>query len=116
MTTETEGSDGMHRHDQLPKDLRRLAQNVNDLSYALRIDIPEIWTILDAATVKGRGAKTTNLSPLNSIIAELIDAHGAALFDPLKDPSCRDFVFIPLEVTVPALHRDAEKRIIRPSH
>jgi hypothetical protein len=98
----------------LPKDLRRLAQTVIDLSRALRIPLDDLWGMVDHATANGKGVRTLNLSPLSAIIEALIEQRGPDLFAPLGHPKCRDYVFVPLEVDVPALAANISARVIRP--
>ena len=98
---------------QLPTDLRRLAQNIADLGYALRIAISGIWQILNAATTAGKGSKTTNLSPVGSILAALVKAKGATLFNPLLDDRAPQ-IFVPLDIDLPSLAPKMESRVIRP--
>jgi ppGpp synthetase/RelA/SpoT-type nucleotidyltranferase len=77
--------------DQLPADLRRLAQNVASLSNALRMGISEIWQVLDA----------------------LVEARGANLFEPFSDDRALD-IFVPSEIDLPPLTPQIESHIIRP--
>jgi hypothetical protein len=98
----------------LPADLRRLALNLTELSKALRISLPEIWDAVDKATADGQGAKTLNLSPYGATMSALIREHGGGIFDPLAHPKCRDVLFVPWEIELPAIADGAEKHIVRP--
>jgi hypothetical protein len=97
----------------LPKDLRRLAENVHGLCRALRISGDDLWKIIDQATAAGEGAKTLNLSPYAAVLASLVRSKGADLFTPLSHPKCRDTIFVENEIDLPALPKEALERIIR---
>jgi ppGpp synthetase/RelA/SpoT-type nucleotidyltranferase len=97
----------------LPDNIRGLANNILDLSRTLKIELEEIWKILDAATAAGRGAKLLDLSPYGSIIEALVaDAHGA-LFNPLTNPRNRYHVFVPVEIDLPPLPNGAAPWVVR---
>jgi hypothetical protein len=99
---------------QLPTDLRRLAQNLLELSGTLRIEMKDIWEALDEATAAGDGTKTLNLSPYAATLAALLKKRGATLLNPLGHPKCRNMLFVPQEVTLPAVNDQITARIIRP--
>jgi len=100
--------------EQLPKDLRRLAQNILDMSKLLKIPITDIWTALAEASAVGGGAETLNLSPHSAIVSALVRKHGPKLFNPLGKPDCRRALFVPLEVDLPALPASVSEHVIRP--
>jgi hypothetical protein len=54
---------------QLPKDLRRLAENISELPRLLKIPISDLWIALDEATKAGEGTATLNLSPYGAVIS-----------------------------------------------
>src|SRR5262249_7637393 len=96
---------------QLPKDLRRLAVTISEMTWLLRMRAAELGAAVDEATEAGQGAKTLNLSPYGAILASLIRKRGAALFEPLGLPKNRDDLFVPLEVELPTLTADVSKHI-----
>jgi Region found in RelA / SpoT proteins len=99
--------------ERLPKDLRRLAQTICELSENLWISIEDIWCAVDAETKKGAGAKTLDLSPYSATIAALISQRGANLFKPLEHRSNKKSVFVPAEIDIPALNEETARFIIR---
>jgi hypothetical protein len=98
----------------LPKDMRRLAETICELSESLGIKIDDLWKAVDDATRNGAGAKTLDLSPYAATVSALIDRFGAKLFEPLKKDNCRRKVFVPTEVELPKLEATVEACIIRP--
>jgi hypothetical protein len=100
--------------EQLPKDLRRLALNVFELTKLLKIQFTDLWIALDEATAAGEGAETLNLSPYSAIVSALIRKHGPHLFDPLMRSESRKALFVPLEVELPDLPTSVRERVIRP--
>lgn len=99
--------------DRLPKDLRRLAQTICELSETLRVSVEDIWVALDDASAVGAGVKTMDLSPYAATLAALISARGASLFAPLAHSKCRASVFVPAEIELPDLSVEISKHIIR---
>jgi ppGpp synthetase/RelA/SpoT-type nucleotidyltranferase len=55
----------------LPRDLRRLAENVCAVAGAVQLELVELATVLEVETTAGRGANTRNLSPLGVVVASL---------------------------------------------
>lgn len=100
--------------EMLPKDLRRLAENIDSLIRILRLNVSDLWADVDEATKAGRGAKTLNLSPYGAVLAALIYKRGAAMFEPLAHPNNRKALFVPTEIDLPELQKDAQNWIIRP--
>jgi hypothetical protein len=100
--------------DRLPRDLRRLAQTICDLSKTLRIGIEDVWAAVDDATSIGAGANTLDLSPYAATLAALIAKKGSGLFEQLRHPRCKSCVFVPAEVELPELDADATAHIVRP--
>jgi hypothetical protein len=99
--------------DQLPKDLRRLAQNVMEMARLLRIQIADLWQCIDDATAAGGGTKTLNLSPHAAIFSALLQQRGGSLLEPLAS-SRRGRIFVPLEIDLPVLTPEVMSRIVRP--
>ena len=97
----------------LPKDRRRLAQNVLDLCTLLQIKHQRMFEMLDRATEMGQGAEMLDLSPYGAILASMIREKGASLFDPLKQEDLHDRLFVPREVQTPDLPAEVELKLIR---
>jgi len=100
-------------HEQLPKDLRRLALNIGEVARLLELSLTDLWQCVDDATAAGAGTKTLNLSPHGAILSALIQKHGANLFMPLARVR-RGQVFVPLEIELPPLPANVSARIVRP--
>jgi ppGpp synthetase/RelA/SpoT-type nucleotidyltranferase len=101
--------------ERLPKDLRRLAEIICDLSYILNIKLDDIWGAVDEASSKGAGAKTLDLSPYSATIAALISQRGANLFEPLEHYRNKRSIFVPTEIDLPDISAAAARFIIRAS-
>jgi hypothetical protein len=99
--------------EQLPEDLRRLAQNIGEIAWLLQIKMDDIWKDVDDATVNGNGTKTLNLSPHGAILSALLEKRGAHVFNPLSNARRRK-IFVPNEITLPALAGNVMEHIVRP--
>jgi hypothetical protein len=99
---------------QLPKDLRRLAQTLDELIRVLGVEFKDLWATVDEATGAGEGAKTLNLSPFGAIVSALIRKRGPDLLMPLGHPKCRMGLFVSSEIDLPSVPPNVAKRIIRP--
>lgn len=100
--------------DRLPSDLRRLAENVEDLQFVLRVESPDLWDAVDEATRQGEGAATLDLSPYSAILRALIHKKGTPLFDALKRNRGNAKIFVPVEVELPTLPSQIMERIVQP--
>ncbi|MBL8891536.1 MAG: hypothetical protein JNL67_16270 [Planctomycetaceae bacterium] len=98
--------------DNLPTDLKRLAQNILHLSKTLAINLSDIWDAVDAETTRGRGAKQQNLSPYSSTLQALVEIRGAKLFDPLKKDWVRQKIYVPQEVELPPLEKKIKEKLV----
>jgi hypothetical protein len=89
--------------DDLPKDLRRLGENVCALTEALRLDLADLRGLLEAESAEGRGAHTRNLSPFGVVIASLFRHRKEQLIATLSGPpqKRRPKVVIAAEVELP---------------
>lgn len=97
--------------DQLPDDLRRLAQNFEELRRKFSLSSDELWSALDDATEKGNGAKTLNLSPYTALLEAIVSKHGTRVFERLNT---RDRIFVPSEVELGELTDKAKSKLVRP--
>jgi len=88
--------------DELPHDVRRLAQNIAGLLRALRIEVGRLEEIL--AVEKGRRAGThpTNLSPYAAVVQYLFDAEKDKMVRFLESDRARFKVLIPSEIDIPS--------------
>jgi hypothetical protein len=99
----------------LPANIQGLANNILDLTRTLRLNVDDVWAILDAASANGRGANLLDLSPYAAILESLIAARGGQLFRPLAHEKNDHYVFVPTEIELPTLPAGAEKWIVQPS-
>jgi hypothetical protein len=99
--------------EQLPSDLRRLAQNIGDIARLLKVSLDELWECVDEATAAGAGTKTLNLSPHGAILSALLQKRGPEIFHQLACAK-RGQVFVPREIELPSLPKGVTDRIIRP--
>lgn len=99
--------------DQLPHDLRRLAENILTLARILRLEPTDVWAAVDEATAMGDGAKSLNLSPFSATLAALIRKHQAGLFTDLAKSKNKDRIFVPAEVVLPVLDEGTLAKIVR---
>lgn len=91
--------------DELPTDLRRLAQNIQSLLRAANLDLGRLDEVLNSGRANG-GAHPANLSPFATIIQYLLQAEPRALtyllarnYTGTRKASFR--VLIPAEVAIP---------------
>lgn len=92
--------------ERLPRDLVRLSKNLMTLADRCGLSMSELWSAVDDATGKGRGASVVDLSPYSAVVEALVAARGPHLFAKLKDR-----LFVPSEVALPPLS-DATKALL----
>jgi ppGpp synthetase/RelA/SpoT-type nucleotidyltranferase len=92
-------------NDQLPADVRRLAENLLALTTSLKLDLDRVKAILDAGKAAS-GSHPTNLSPYATVVQYLLSAEQAAMVayleadpGPGRPPTA---ILIPAEIDVPA--------------
>lgn len=88
--------------EDLPQDLRRLAENVNRLCRALKLEPNDLRNVLDEETEQGRGAKIRNLSPYGVVVQSLARRRWEEMEKLLGDGSAHTKVLLPIEVELPA--------------
>jgi ppGpp synthetase/RelA/SpoT-type nucleotidyltranferase len=92
-------------NDQLPADVRRLAENLLALTTSLKLDLDRVKAILDAGRAAS-GSHPTNLSPYATVVQYLLSAeHGAMVAYLEADPGHGGpptAILIPAEIDVPA--------------
>lgn len=88
----------------LPKDLRRLGENVEALCGAVRITVTQLKQALDAETALGRGALTRNLSPYGVAVDALLRQHTDLFLAAVTRETRPDArkILVPAEVELPA--------------
>lgn len=87
--------------DDLPEDLRRLAENVNGLCKALNLDSGQLRELLENETREGRGSQTLNLSPYSVVVQSLARCHWERLRVLMDDKGAGAAVLLPAEIELP---------------
>lgn len=85
----------------LPKDKKRLAENINNLINSVRIDLKTLKNVLVEETKKGRGLKTLNLSPYAIIIQSLLDQQPERMETFFNTENMEFNIYLPREVNIP---------------
>jgi ppGpp synthetase/RelA/SpoT-type nucleotidyltranferase len=88
--------------DELPKDVRRLAMNISNLTEALRLKIGRLEQILNEGKAARAGAHPANLSPYATVVQYLFVNEKEKMISLLRDDKSRTRVLIPEEVELPA--------------
>lgn len=101
------------KNEDLPKDRRRLAQNIISLIEAINIRLPELTKIMEDETKSGRGAMTMNLSPYLIIVQTILNSKQAAIINFLSiDDGNKQKILFTKELTLPPLVEIIENKII----
>lgn len=88
--------------DELPPDIRRLAQNIRQLQQGMQISLTNLEAILNAGKAARGGTHPANLSPYASIIQYLFAAEKDRLIRMLESKDRRPVrVLIPTEIDIP---------------
>ncbi len=87
--------------DELPKDIRRLAQNITGLLTALRLEVNRLAEILAKEKNHLGGSLPLNLSPYATVVQSLLRQEHAKMMKLLTDGRQRVRVLIPSEVELP---------------
>jgi Region found in RelA / SpoT proteins len=88
-------------HDELPSDLRRLAENVTHLLDALRLKIGRLEEILNEGRTARAGAHPANLSPYGTVVQYLLIAEKERMISLLKSERGKARILIPEEIELP---------------
>ena len=99
--------------EQLPTDLKRLAENIVHLSRNLGIRLDDLWIAVDGATESGDGAESVNLSPYAATLAAIVKARGTGVFDVLRKDRKKQ-IYVPDEIEIPELAPDITRMMVRP--
>jgi len=101
-------------HEFLPKDLIRLAANIDNILIFFKIDLVLLKKILDAETNKNRGVSTLNLSPYSVILQSIINQEQTIFesgFKTNNNKKVKGF-FIPREIDLTKLNLVESSKII----
>ncbi len=104
--------------ENLPDDVQRLAQNIQELCRSLELTEEKLWEIVDKETNNGRGCETLNLSPYGAILESLINVEGKSLFKKLKKHrgGSKPKLMVPTEIELPDLDSKILECIQRPHY
>jgi hypothetical protein len=87
--------------EDLPKEVVRLADNVNSLCWSLKIPLDDLRRMIERETSEGRGTATLNLSPFCIIIQTVVNQSPNSLRTFMRLPRSRFKLLIPREVELP---------------
>jgi hypothetical protein len=87
--------------DELPEDVRHLAQNIAALMDALRLEIERLAEILNNGKAARGGTHPSNLSPFGTIVQYLLSDEKARMVSVLTSPRVKTRILIPSEVEFP---------------
>jgi ppGpp synthetase/RelA/SpoT-type nucleotidyltranferase len=87
--------------EALPKNTKRLAENIDQLIRAISIDTGRLREILDSETQEGRGTKILNLSPYLSIVQALLNQEPVKMKNYLSGRAKTFKIYLPDEVEIP---------------
>jgi len=89
-------------NNRLPKDMIRLAENIDNFIHALNISIPDLREIITDETQAGRGAHLQNLSPYGTIVQAVIDKKPSSIRKFIDNESKSSFkLLVTPEITLP---------------
>ena len=85
----------------LPKDKKRLAENINNLVLSLGISLNRLQEIIVKETELGKGTKTLNLSPYCTIVQSLVNQEPDKVIKYVTGPKREFKVYMPCELEIP---------------
>ncbi len=94
----------------LPRDKKRLAQNVYALINSVGVDVDSLRKIIVRETRSGRGAKTLNLSPYCSVVQSLLSREPEKMKAYLTGRERSFKLFVPRELELPQSFQGVELR------
>jgi Region found in RelA / SpoT proteins. len=94
--------------DVLPKDKKRLAENIDKLINNIGIEIKILKKIMIKETELGRGTKTLNLSPYSTVIQSIFNQNEKKLISYLIGRKKEFKIYIPSEIKIPESLLDKE--------
>ena len=92
---------GQWTADELPVDVRRLAENVTNLLDGLKLKIDRLEQVLNDGKAQREGSHPANLSPYGTIVQYLLEAEQEKMMSLLTADKCRTRILIPVEVELP---------------
>ena len=97
----------------LPKDVRRLAENIQALMTAVKIEAPQLRAILEKQQQQGKGPLTRNLSPYGVVVQSLLSECPDQFRVLLSAAGVRRKEVIPAEIEWPvALDRHQGRNVL----
>jgi ppGpp synthetase/RelA/SpoT-type nucleotidyltranferase len=93
---------GQWHGDELPGDVRRLAENISTLLTGLRIEAARLEEVLIQGKAQRAGAHPANLSPYAIVVQYLFSAEKEKMVALLERHESRTKILIPEEVELPA--------------
>lgn len=88
-------------NDELPKNLKLLAENIKNLLKHLRLELPELKSIVSTQKTLKNGRHPKNISPFSTIIQYIFESKKDLFVAYLKDKKKKHKIFIPDEVDLP---------------
>ena len=87
--------------DELPSDVRRLAENIIALLEQLQLDVARLETILQNNKAQRGGEHPVNLSPYGTVVQYLIESEKDRMQQLLASNHSQAKVLIPSEIELP---------------
>ncbi len=87
--------------DGLPRDRKRLAENINNLTESLGISLDHLQKIIVKETELGKGTKTLNLSPYCTIVQSLVNQEPAKMLKYITGPKKEFKIYMSCEMEIP---------------
>jgi ppGpp synthetase/RelA/SpoT-type nucleotidyltranferase len=87
--------------DELPKDIRRLADNITRLRRALRMEIADLERVINGEKARLGNSHPANLSPYGVIVQYLINVERGKMMRALTASNSRFKILIPTEIDLP---------------
>ncbi len=86
----------------LPRDKKRLAENINNLVESLGINLDRLQEIMVKETKLGKGTKTLDLSPYCTIVQSLVNQEPAKVIKYVTGPRREFKVYMSCDLEIPA--------------
>jgi ppGpp synthetase/RelA/SpoT-type nucleotidyltranferase len=86
----------------LPKDKKRLAENINNLIKNIGINLTTLKKVVVDETNSGKGLKTLNLSPYAIIVQALLDHEPETMKKFFNDRDIKFKIYLPREIKIPS--------------
>ena len=86
----------------LPRDTKRLAENIDQLLRSINMDIVQLLAIIKTETSLGRGTKTLNLSPYTTVVQSLLNQEQVKMVDYMTGTNRAFKIYLPKELVLPS--------------